>query len=681
MLDEQSGPGHSTCFIPIAPRINCSIVLLFLRLYVTGRTRLFLALGLVGFSVALFGLIALRQSNPKTEPSDTAKSTPVTIADDEDPQTESPATLTRSEAIGNRSVGTQACAECHQERYQSYLQTAHSRSLRRATAEDVKTDVSMIHPLSKRSYDILRNGDRVWHRQWEHFRPTGAEPSESDPKLLLTDLPVEYIMGSGTYAEAYLLRDGDFMMQSPVTWYSADQDYAMAPGYDAKRHFGCNRVIDKQCLFCHAGQVSFEQPERPKIMELAIGCERCHGPSATHVSYHQSRRESAEDAKTPEDARSINPSSLPRRELESICAQCHLNGDAVVQVKGKDIWDFTPGNDFSETRLAYHAIDGNVDDPFAQHFDQMWQSKCYQGSETMTCITCHDPHHGKLDGDLATRNREMCFSCHDNEACGMPLDRRTEQQQNRCVVCHMPVSQSGVVHTATTNHRIGIHPQQSPRDVPSPDAGVVLRRLQPPPPGMSDREIKTADRLAEAFWLLEHSDNPPKIRGLDAATIEAAILAIDDTRTPYLLAALGRLADLQAENSPSDQVAQNHSRRAESYARQALADTSIDSQSRIGALEVLSNHQFRFAEHAESVSTYEKLTQLRRSAIDHYNFGLSLGKLGQLEGAAAEFRESIRIDPSYPLPYRSLSVLYRTVDPQMSQQMKNIANGLIQNAN
>ena len=60
-------------------------------------------------------------------------------------------------------------------------------------------------------------------------------------------------MGSGAFAEGYLLGDGDYLLQSPVTWYAGSGQFGMAPNYDTKHQLGFSRMIHDECLFCHAG--------------------------------------------------------------------------------------------------------------------------------------------------------------------------------------------------------------------------------------------------------------------------------------------------------------------------------------------------------------------------------------------------------------------------------------------
>lgn len=618
---------------------------------------------------------------------DTGATAPLTDSQQDQLSGDSDAAEAPSEIASARSnraqfAGTQSCAECHQEIFDSYSATSHARSLRRADPSEIPTGVTLNHAVSKRSYDVVVEAGKLRHVEWEHFVPRGQSLQPSDPKLKLADLPVAYVMGSGSFAEAYLLRDGDYLLQSPVTWYDAEQKYAMAPGYDEPVHRGCNRVIEARCLFCHVGQITRDTPQHPAVSEMEIGCERCHGPSQSHVAFQQvgGVTDHADPSGVNAAGRSVHPGKLDRTALDSICAQCHLGGDIVVDASGKTVWDFVPGEDLADTRLVYRADDGDSNDPFSMHFDQFWNSPCYLGSESLTCVTCHDPHHAEPAGDVAAFYREKCLQCHQDDACGVPRTQRVAEQQNQCVKCHMPASASAAVHSATTHHRIGIHRVDESKPTAEPIDRVRLRLIQPRPANLSDQELALANVMAEAYWLLEYEGDPVKTRGLDAAAIEQDLLKLADVPASKHLAMLARLAGFQANQSSDEEASRRSFQRAAEYASRALGDPAIGHDARVAALEVLARQQYHFGEFRAAAKTYNQLVSLRRSAIDLYNLGLVQGKLQDFVAAEQAFRRAVEIDPSYPLPYRSLSKLYRLYNnAQMAAQMENIANTLIMN--
>ena len=87
------------------------------------------------------------------------------------------------------------------------------------------------------------------------------------------------------------------------------------------------------------------------------------------------------------------------------------------------------------------------------------QSRCFQLSAALSCITCHRPHETLRQSDSAYY-RAKCLDCHGtgrghtiSAACGTA-------NSGNCVRCHMPLVRAND-HMAFTNHWIGIYPQNS----------------------------------------------------------------------------------------------------------------------------------------------------------------------------------------------------------------------------
>lgn len=582
------------------------------------------------------------------------------------------------ERVPDGYVGTAKCAACHQDRHQSYLLTHHSRSLR-----EVETDQgagkSFAHPPSRQVFDVVDQGGQTWHRQWRQFSATPGD------RMLLSQFPVAFVMGSGAFGKAYLLADRDFLLQSPVTWYAGSEDLGMAPGYDRVHHVGMTRVIQAECMFCHAGLLS-QRDDNPNLLaihELSIGCERCHGPGEAHAKLYE-RIQLGEISSRDIDPKIVHPAKLDRRRSESICGQCHLHGDIVVHPPDRQIWDFVAGQDLAQTRLHYKFDKpGEFKDSFTGHFDQMWQSKCYLHSETLTCLTCHDPHQVEQPGDLAEVRRQQCNRCHDGDQhCGLPLDRRLEQAGDRCTECHMPRIESEVPHTSTTSHLIAVYDQNQPRGVAS-TAERAFRRLQLDP-AIPDQLVHRADALAKASWLLSLA-REGDFDVLESAEPDEELKKIlvdqpDDDQVHSLLAHLKRVKADRLDADPTLKVHQSAVQLWKDVERHAVATLRLDdrpSNSRAEALAALSSYQMRSGEHANATNSLIELTQIRRNAVDWYNLGLCYGKLRQFGEAERAFREAIRLDGTYVAPYRSLSRLYRSANPKASQQLEVIARRLM----
>ncbi|MGB7346591.1 MAG: tetratricopeptide repeat protein [Pirellulaceae bacterium] len=580
------------------------------------------------------------------------------------------------ESLPEEFVGSAVCASCHSDRHKSYLETHHSRSLRSADAKTEYAGESFIHHLSQRSYDVVARGDQLWHREWKYFENPGKRFSTST-------FPVQYVMGSGAFAKAYLLRDGEYLLQSPITWYSDKNELDIAPGYERKYHFGMTRTISSDCLYCHAGNIDqLEQnPRKPVLTELAIGCERCHGPGKEHAELYQAvqRIENVRvDGVDPDtaaitDTKIVHPSSLTRRQSESLCAQCHLHGDIVVDAAGKSIWDFVPGEDFADYRVHFkHDQPGQPDGAFTGHFDQMWQSKCHSLSETLTCMTCHPSHQGGAATDPLAWRRSQCNQCHSEHPCAVSIAKRKEENQDNCVACHMPKFETEIVHASTTNHRIAIYqPDAKLNDVVQEQLRLVDRNLSLPA-----EQIDRVKVVGQTLWMLQATSPSNEELAVSHRRVSALSGRLtSDVTLQSLLAQIDAMhAQQLSQNDGNPSAVKRLWDRASKEAAKVVAVEKAPSSVREAALEVLGSYQMESGQFRLAVETLTELTVIRRAASDWYNLGLALAKERRLPEAEKSLRKAIEIDGTYAPAYRSLSILYRAINPAAADEMSTMSD-------
>jgi predicted CXXCH cytochrome family protein len=573
-------------------------------------------------------------------------------------------------------VGTAECARCHAEQHESYLATHHSRSLTKVDAATSEKPGEFYHAISHTKFEASIADGRLWHSQSLQLSPS-AGPEE---RFVIDHLPVKYVIGSGSFAKGYLLEDQEFLVQSPVTWYAKPQHYAIAPGYDVPAHLGTTRLIADHCLFCHVNSLARKDGNDEKLVVTgdAIGCERCHGAGEQHAALFSSLTDLDD---RPEDPRIANPGKLDRFAAESICAQCHLQGDAIVDAAGKSGWDFKPGERLDATRVDYKAENAGPDrKAFVDHFDQLWHSACYLNTSTLTCITCHDPHHAPTGETVEQIQIENCLKCHEDQSCSLELNVRVEREQNRCYRCHMPRTGSGVPHAATTNHRIGIYPGDSAEPPPtkSDHATTTLRRLVSPLDPRRDESSARDDAMADALWSLQDSPNYLPEAELGDAALEA-LLAIapaapDDAELHASIARLAkRKADSLTPSAMNREAIDEAWRVAERHAFRVLELEPNPNLKHKHALRVLSATFFERGDFARAAQCGVELGTSGRSAKDWYNFGLALGRMQQFAEAEQAFRMAIRLDARYEPPYRSLFTLYSALNPAMADQVRRAA--------
>jgi Tfp pilus assembly protein PilF len=312
------------------------------------------------------------------------------------------------------AVPSSACATCHREIYDRYLATPMARTSGPVTRE---TPGAFAHAASGFRYRVT-GASFEWARGDVH----GSR-----------ELP--FFVGSGATARSFVISDGGYLFEAPVTWYAAARKWDLAPNYDRYSYPFLTRPILPACLHCHATGIApiagtHNRYSDPPFAEAGIGCERCHGPGDRHVA-------------SAKAADIINPAKLPADRRDSICAQCHLSGDVRVMGAGTNWSTYRPGDRLADS-VAVFIRGGQM--TVTSHVEKLQQSRCKQASgDKLWCGTCHDPH-GKPSASL----RETCSGCH---AC------KTRNTGN-CTTCHMP--KSTVVdaqHVVYTDHSIPRRPR------------------------------------------------------------------------------------------------------------------------------------------------------------------------------------------------------------------------------
>jgi Tfp pilus assembly protein PilF len=349
---------------------------------------------------------------------------------------------------GVKYVGDAACVRCHAEIGESYRLHPMGRSLSPitpATAPGVEsTSGAALFEAAGLQYSIENRGGHVVHLE--------TQRADSGGILAQSAAEVQFTLGSGRQALAYLIERDGFLFLSPITRYVRAERWDLSPGYEKKNlHFG--RPVLDTCLFCHANRVdnvagTVNRYERPIFRGYAIGCERCHGPGELHV-----RRPAIVDGR---DVTIVNPGALEPALRDAVCEQCHLSGQNRIERLDRKNEDFRPGLPFHQFWIALSAT-GNAESRFVNQVEQMHESRCSRASRgRLGCISCHDPHRIPKPEEAVAYYRQRCLECHVDQGCSLPMAvRQARSPDDDCIGCHMPRSRSSdVFHGATTDHRI-----------------------------------------------------------------------------------------------------------------------------------------------------------------------------------------------------------------------------------
>lgn len=357
-------------------------------------------------------------------------------------------------------VGSEACTRCHPGICEQFSAHPMARSTRRISEDDwahAHQNLPAVVSGERRSLVARLRGDQMVHAERMH---------DAEGELIYEqNFPMDYVVGSGQRARAYIYRRGQAMFMSPLNWYRSAQDWDLAPGYhpDDIRRF--DRRVTESCLNCHSGRVAVEPDgtdlyQSPAFYEVGIGCERCHGPGKSHVAFHDGRASHLHEDPI------VNPIDLPMERRDAVCYQCHLEAPARILRTGKTHTSFRPGMHLTEVWAILDQgirVDQQGRTRSVNHVQQMRASKCFQASGgEMGCVSCHDPHRVPAAEERLSFYQQKCLECHAEQPCSESLNRR-EQFEDDCIACHMPsLESSNMAHVAQTDHRVLRQPQAAP---------------------------------------------------------------------------------------------------------------------------------------------------------------------------------------------------------------------------
>lgn len=552
-------------------------------------------------------------------------------------QPASPFLNTRPDA---RYVGSAACRSCHEDHTASFRRTGMGRSMAPVVPDREPPDAVFDHPPSKRRYQVRRKDGALWHREFLR--------TEQPEEVLLSEYPLRYVVGSGRHARTYLVETDGFMVESPLTWYASRQAWAMSPGYEGAKQQGFMRPVGERCLSCHSGQAEAVERSlhRMNISEAAIGCERCHGPGSLHVEHHTNRQKGDAPPQTI-DYSIVNPVHLSRELAESICQQCHLDSAVMIPTPGRKLSDFRPGLPLQDFRHVYSFAGTDRTMAVVGHVEQMHLSRCYQGSETLTCVTCHNPHGEPEAAERTAYYKAICLNCHQPERCTVsPAQLRKESPANDCIQCHMPRSAVDIPHLAFTHHRIGIHTKSQDGAAAAAHGAGELRPFLKLPP-ISDSDLKWS--LGEAYRLLSLEDADAREREEHGSRALDLLSAAHKAGIPNgeLDAALAQICFRRKVGEPL------------ALAQSALANPELSGQSRCDALFVLAREQAALGKLPNAIAALEELTQLRRYAFDWLYLANYKRNLGEEAAATKALLAAVRINPRQWDVHRYLAEQYR----------------------
>lgn len=579
-------------------------------------------------------------------------------------------------------VPDRVCAVCHDEIADSYAEVGMARAFTRpekaVPVEDL-TGVELVHEASGHHYRMIRRDGRIVFTRWT-LDETGRVQH-------LIEIPVDWVLGSGHTSRTYLFQtpNGE-LYQLPIAWYSQGQGWGMAPGFDRPDHLGLQRIVRRECMFCHnaypevvEGSDARSAPHRfPSELPEGIGCQRCHGPGALHAGLALAGETADEDLR----AAIVNPARLPADLREDVCRQCHLLPTVALprpRRLGRADFSFRPGERLSEF-LVVVDIEEEGRAPgerfeINHHPYRLDQSRCRtDDGRPLSCLGCHDPHRRLPASERAEHYRNACLTCHGDARDF--VDAHRSEHGDDCVSCHMPRRRTeDVVHVVMTDHRITrspLGPEALARRLERDPLIVDARVLDPR--GKIDhadedlyrtlavvRAGATASATRHLEVLLRRSPRPHPDALLDLAAAavdlgwpQLALSALDRARPLGAAAARASLlrgvTAARAGNPGGALAALRHA--AE------LDPDSPEAHSNLGVVLMTAE------DHAAAASAFRRALELRPTlSLAWYRLAGALDRLGDNDGAAEALRRSLAVEPRDSRAAAALDELVKRQSP------------------
>ena|GEM_PF-269793 len=455
-------------------------------------------------------------------------------------------------------VGDKACQVCHEgicDLYHKSHTMARSSSLAGKPDAAGQTGIEGFGPTHHTSFEkdqirfsVTKTPEGQFKQKEEYFDESGSTVVERNFDYTIA-------VGSGHRGRSYIFEKDGWLFQTTMSWFSKAGIWDISPGFQLERE-NLGRPIKRLCIICHTNQAALvagtvNKYEPFSVQNLGIGCERCHGPGKLHCDerandpapvIERTRTKVAafssggfQGIPGPADTSIVNPARLAPALRDSVCNQCHLQGEKRVERSGRKMEEFRPGLPLSDF-MAIFVLQPSISDKnkAVGQVEQMTSSVCYiKSGEKLGCISCHDPHSLPTEEVRIEFYRNKCLNCHKGDTppatgqfpsvknganlaqagpqeaagkkqekptalrpevgsqasptpprktdptggisppCSLPPEHRLARR-NDCAACHLPRrASSDIAHTSLSDHRI----LRNPANVPAGGRGLQQGEL------------------------------------------------------------------------------------------------------------------------------------------------------------------------------------------------------------
>ena len=603
-------------------------------------------------------------------------------------------------AAGNPAsyVGANSCKSCHEKEYQAWIGSDHQLAMQEATTGTVLGD---FHDARFTYYGVT---SRFFVKDGKFFVNTDGP----DGKLL--DYEIKYTFGLHPLQQYLILFPDGRLQALSIAWDARPKEQGGQRWFhlypkekiragDELHWTNIQQNWNFMCAECHSTDLRKNYDEATNTFmttwsEINVSCEACHGAGSTHVAWGKKQPLGYTSANPADDGLPVHfndrkdvywkmnyitgnsQRSRSRGNTDEIemCGRCHARRSQLAEhdVPGKSLLDthyvslLVPG---------LFTADGQMQDE-VYNYASFLQSKMFH--EGVTCSDCHDPHTQRLRQE----GQKACGICHDwrKYAATSHHNHKAGSPEASCIACHMAVRTYMIVDPRH-DHSFRI---------PRPDESVKFG---------TPNTCNDCHKEKSAAWAAAAIDKwyGPNHKGYQQYTQTFTEARRESASAASLLVSLARddqAPDIARATALTELPPYLD---AEAYAAGRENLHSSDPLLRLAAVELISSadvatrwrllspllHDLvlgvRIAaadgvvdalppniEPAEKVSFDHALAEylaVQKFNADrpeaHLNLGNVYGRQGQMEKAEAEYREALKLLPSFIPAYINLADLSR----------------------
>ncbi|MFT5287297.1 MAG: hypothetical protein ACI8TQ_003482 [Planctomycetota bacterium] len=335
------------------------------------------------------------------------------------------------------------CSDCHEHQTTDWNRTAMARAIAPLLPEELTDFQKVVEPGSEFAYQFEVDGEST------SLIETSTLDSTFERRV-----PLVFAIGAGVKDRAYVANIGSYLWFAPLEQLTTPSGHqaVFAPLHSQIPGQRFTLPITSECLGCHTDSLPpnrFPKNLRPLDHEWqprGLSCAACHGDVESHADY----QDAGEDGRD-----SISKiSALARHERVSVCAACHLQGDARIVLGDGLQGPPAPGGDLLDQRAVFVAAEPNQDIGFVSQVERLVLSRCYTAAPEMDCASCHAPHRDHSATNELVSVRASCNACHTQSTamkseavvveCSLPLE--DQARANDCATCHMRRTEVFDVH-------------------------------------------------------------------------------------------------------------------------------------------------------------------------------------------------------------------------------------------